>query len=197
MQQPRQSCRHLNVYLASTAGRRPSAALAPSLNWPQAQRWPNKCRGTLVGPPAVSVAHWVPAARLAPPMAPSVRLFCAEVETGAGRGRGVPFFFFLWSWQWRNQVPGGLRHGESLCPGSKLANLHPVGKYKHILDRQLIMGQDLSIGWRGGPSTLPMALHFVALDTNDEALHLFQMNQHLNYLLQNLMGRTILKFPFF
>ena len=69
--------------------------------------------------------------------------------------------------------------------------------YKHILDRQLIMGQDLSIGWRGGPSTLPMALHFVALDTNDEALHLFQMNQHLNYLLQNLMGRTILKFPFF
>ena len=46
------------------------------------------------------------------------------------------------------------------------------------------MGQDLSIVWRGGPSTLPMALHFVALDTNDEALQWFQMNQHLGYLLQ-------------
>jgi hypothetical protein len=30
---------------------------------------------------------------------------------------------------------GGLQHGESTCPGSKLENLHPVEKYKHILDR--------------------------------------------------------------
>ena len=46
-------------------------------------------------------------------------------------------FCFLWSWQWRNQVPGGLRHDESACPGSKLANLHPVEKYKHILSHKL------------------------------------------------------------
>ena len=46
------------------------------------------------------------------------------------------------------------------------------------------MSQDLFIVWRGSPSTLPMALHFVALDTNDEALQWFQMNQHLGYLLQ-------------
>ena len=32
---------------------------------------------------------------------------------------------------------------------SKLENLHPVEKYKHILDRWLIMGQDPSIVLRG------------------------------------------------
>ena len=46
------------------------------------------------------------------------------------------------------------------------------------------MGQELSIVRRGGPSTLPMALHFVAPDTSDEALQWFQTNQHLGYLLQ-------------
>ena len=34
------------------------------------------------------------------------------------------------------------------------------------------------------PSTLPMALDFVALDTNGEALQLFWTNEHLNYLLR-------------
>ena len=29
---------------------------------------------------------------------------------------------------------GGRQHGESACPGSKLENLRPVEKYKHILD---------------------------------------------------------------
>ena len=37
-------------------------------------------------------------------------------------------------------------------------------KYKHILDRQLTMVRDLSIVRRGGPSTLPTALHFVVPD---------------------------------
>ena len=46
------------------------------------------------------------------------------------------------------------------------------------------MDRDLFIVQRVAPSTLPMALHFVALDTNDEALQWFQMNQHLGYLLQ-------------
>ena len=46
------------------------------------------------------------------------------------------------------------------------------------------MSQDLFIVWRGSPSTLPMALHFVAADTNDKALQWFQTNQHLGHLLQ-------------
>ena len=56
-------------------------------------------------------------------------------------------------------------------------------KYKHILGRWLTMGQDLSIVRRGGPSILLMALHLIALGTNDEALQWFQMNQYFNYLL--------------
>jgi hypothetical protein len=45
------------------------------------------------------------------------------------------------------------------------------------------MDRDLFIVQRVGPSTLSMALHFVVLDTNDEALQWFWMNQHSGYLL--------------
>ena len=62
------------------------------------------------------------------------------------------------------------------------------------------MDWDISTVWRVCPSTLPMALHFV-LDTNDEALQWFRMNQHSGYLLQKEHivksdWGTILKFPF-
>ena len=92
-----------------------------------------------------------------------MRLLHAAAAVGSSRGRGVPFLFF---------VVAAVEESAS------------VEKYKHIIDRQLIMGQDLSIVQRGGPSTLPMALHFFALDISDKELQLFQMNQLLNYLLQ-------------
>ena len=41
--------------------------------------------------------------------------------------RGVPFLFFVVI-----QLSGGLRHGESACPGSKLVNLHPVEKVQAL-----------------------------------------------------------------
>ena len=76
-----QSLWDLEVYLASPAGRRLGTALAPLPNRPQAQRWPSehRCwrgyqlRAWNIGPPA---------ARLAPPTAPSVRLFCVAVAAG-------------------------------------------------------------------------------------------------------------------
>ena len=49
-------------------------------------------------------------------------------------------------------VSEGLRHDESICPEPKLENLRPVEKHKHILDRWLTMGRDLSIVRRGSPS---------------------------------------------
>ena len=75
LQQLCQSRRDLDVYLASLASGCPGAALAPLLNWPQAQWRPSEHRRTLAGPLAASAAHWAPAARLAPPMAPGTQLF--------------------------------------------------------------------------------------------------------------------------
>ena len=75
LQQLCQSRRDLDVYLASLASGCPGAALAPLLNWPQAQWRPSEHRRTLAGPLAARAAHWAPAARLAPPMAPGTQLF--------------------------------------------------------------------------------------------------------------------------
>ena len=83
LQQLCQFCWDLNVYLASPASRHLGAALAPLLNWPQAQWWPREHRRMLAGPLAASAAHWAPAARLAPPTAPRARLFLV-VAAAAG-----------------------------------------------------------------------------------------------------------------
>ena len=73
-------------------------------------------------------------------------------------------------WQPGNPVSEGLRHGKSIGLEPKLENLHPVEKYKHILDHWLTVCRDLSIVRRGGPSILLMALHLIAPGTNGEAL---------------------------
>ena len=52
----------------------------------------------------------------------------------------------------KSNASGGLQHGESICREPKLENLRPVEKCKHILDRWLTMGRDLSIVRKGGPS---------------------------------------------
>ena len=72
-------------------------------------------------------------------------------------------------WPW-NPVSEGLSHGESIYLEPKLENLRPVEKYKHILDRWLTMGWDLSIVWKGGPSIQLMVLYSVAPGTNGKAL---------------------------
>ena len=93
-----------------------------------------------------------------PPAAPGAWLF-----SEATAAEEFPFCF-LWSWQWRNEVPGGLKHDEPAWPRSKLANLHPVEKIQAHPRPPGNMGWFLSIVWRGGPSTLPMDLHFVVPD---------------------------------
>ena len=70
---------------------------------------------------ARAAAHWVPSVRLAQPVALGVQLFREAVAA-----EEFPFSFVV------NQVSGGLRHGESSCPGSKLANLHPVEKVQAL-----------------------------------------------------------------
>ena len=57
------------------------------------------------------------------------------------------------------------------CLESKLVNLCPVGKYKHIFYRWLIMGQDPFIVWRGGLFISPTALYLVVPD--ESAFRLF------------------------
>ena len=84
LQQLCQSCRDLDVYLASPDDGCPGTTLAPLLNQPWAQQWPSECRRTLAGPPAASAAHWAPEARLAPPTAPGAWLFCAVAAVAAG-----------------------------------------------------------------------------------------------------------------
>ena len=112
-----------------------------------------------------------------------MRLLHAAAAVGSSRGRGVPFLFFVVAAVEEPGAWGTVTWRISLS-GIQIGKSASVEKYKHIIDRQLIMGQDLSIVQRGGPSTLPMALHFFALDISDKELQLFQMNQLLNYLLQ-------------
>ena len=79
------------------------------------------------------------------------RLFQSLLDLLGGRWRQGQrsVLLLLWSKQWGNRMSGGLRHGESVCLGSKLATQHPGGKYKHTLSRWLVMGQDPCIALKG------------------------------------------------
>ena len=130
-----------------------------------------------------------------------MRLLHAAAAVGTSRGRGVPFLFFVVAAVEEPGAWGTVTWRISLS-GIQIGKSASVEKYKHIIDRQLIMGQDLSIVQRGGPSILLMLLHLIALGTNEEALQCFWMNQHLSYLLQRQHvvksdGGTIFKFSFF
>ena len=58
----------------------------------------------------------------------------------------------LWLKQCGNRMSGELRHGESVCPGPKLATQHCGEKYKQTLSHWLVMGQDPSIVLKEGLS---------------------------------------------
>ena len=118
----------------------------------------------------LGAVHWVPSLRLAPPEAPGAWLFSAGAVA-----EEFPFCF-LWSRQWRNQVPGGLRHDESACPGSKLENLHPVEKIQ-AHPRPPVNGSGLSIVGRGGGLLLYQWLYIL----------LFQMNKQLIYYKESML----------